>query len=464
MDVARLNFSHGTHEEHGHVIRDLRDLSERLGRPIAILQDLSGPKVRLGLLDTATLPISRGDIVGFVPTERVSAGKSAEGCKLLPLPVIELLTALRVGDTLLLDDGKICLKVTQGCEAPSGDGCVVWARCTVGGEVKPRKGITAPGVSFAVSAVTQKDREDLRFGLAAEVDWVAVSYVRGPADIEPIREIMREAGVHRPIIAKIEKWEAVRHLDALIAAVDGVMVARGDLGVEMPFDEVPLVQKRIIRACNCAGKPVITATQMLESMISSPRPTRAEATDVANAIFDGTDAVMLSGETAVGSYPLEAVRTMARIAQKTETAYLKAHGYNDTLPLDTDVTSAVARATAEIAAQVGARAILCATTSGNTARKVARHRPRVPILGATTSLTACYQLALSWGVVPYYIGPVRDTDSMMQTTIEAAERVRLAHTGDRVVLTAGVPVNNSGTTNLIKVHTVGTPLSPESTD
>jgi pyruvate kinase len=464
MEVARLNFSHGTHDWHAQTIGHLRELAAKQGRPLAILQDLSGPKVRLGAFATPSVSLKRGQEVGFC-AEPVAPANGPQ--LLLPLPVPELLAALEPGHTLLLDDGKLQLRVLRSEGEPGTSERCVWTRCLVGGELKPRKGVTAPGVAFNVPAVTEKDKADLRFGLAQGVDWVAASYVRCAEDIAPLRAIMAEMGIAVPLIVKVEKAEAVRDFDAILAAVDGVMVARGDLGVEMPFDEVPLVQKRIIRACNRAGKPVITATQMLESMMQNPRPTRAEATDVANAIFDGTDAVMLSGETAAGQYPVEAARTMAQIARRADEALYRETGYEP--PRDRDwrktersltITDAVARAAAEIAEIVGARAILCATTSGGTARKVAQWRPRVPILGATHDPATYRQLALSWGVTPCLIGPIRDTDMLMRTTITAAQALRLVKTGDRVVLTAGVPVNRPGTTNLIEVHTIGQPLHP----
>lgn len=457
MNVARLNFSHGTHETHAEVIANLRDLSKRLGKPLALLQDLSGPKVRLGDFP-APVTLKRGQEVTFADDETLENQKSKIKNLALPLPVPELLDALKAGDTLLLDDGKLCCKVVEVEGEPGSGQRWVKTRCVTGGELKPRKGVTAPGVTLAIPAVTEKDKNDLRFGLAQGVDWVAASYVRCAADLEPLRVLIKETGVRVPILAKIEKAEAVRNLNAILDVVDGIMVARGDMGVEMPFDEVPLVQKRIIRHCNRAGKPVITATQMLESMIACPRPTRAEATDVANAILDGTDAVMLSGETAVGQYPVVTVRTMARIAQKAETALYREENFVQRLAPPSNVTEAVAKATADIAEQIDAAAILCATTSGSTARKVAQYRPDVPILGVTTNRATYFQLALTWGVTPCFIGPVTDTDTMIQNSIAAAQESRFVREGDRVVLTAGVPVNNPGTTNLIKVHVIGQPV------
>jgi len=452
MDVARLNFSHGSHSSHAAVISDLRQISARTGKPLPILQDLSGPKVRLGSLLTESILLKRGAVIGFTD----AAVQHPDTPSILPLPVPELIAALKVGSTLLLDDGKIALKVTDCSQRIAGGAGVVWARVTAPGAVRPRKGVTAPGLTFNLPAVTEKDLLDLRFGLASGIDIVAASYVRCAEDLDPLFAVMKEVGRRVPVIAKIEKFEAVK-------VVDGIMVARGDLGVEMPFDEVPMVQKRIIRACNCAGIPVITATQMLESMITCPRPTRAETTDVANAIFDGTDAVMLSGETASGDYPDIAVRTMAKIALKADTAFLQDSAYRARLPLARDITTAVARATADIAGEIGAKAILCATSSGSTARRVSQYRPKVPIVGVTTQPATFRWLALVWGVTPRLVSEVHDTEAMMDTTIEAARDMGAVKSGDLVVLTAGVPVNRPGFTNLIKVHIVGDPVRAMST-
>ena len=361
MDVARLNFSHGSHDTHAAAIRNLRHLSERLSRPLPILQDLSGPKVRLGSFTAASISLKRRDVLRFT----AAPCQHTDSPDHIPLPVPELLRALRVGSVLLLDDGKIEMKIKR-IDAP-GDGgeLTIWARVVAGGELKPNKGVTAPGLSFSMPAITDKDIEDLRFGLINGVDLVAASYVRTAADLHPLFEVMNEMGRRVPVIAKIEKFEAVQNLASILNVVDGIMVARGDLGVEMPFDEVPIVQKMIIKECNRAGKPVITATQMLESMMTCPRPTRAEATDVTNAIFDGTDAVMLSGETASGEYPDTAVKTMARIAPSSRVCVPG----DLILPIDprlrpgkVDITTAVTRARQrEIAEKLEAKAILCAT-------------------------------------------------------------------------------------------------------
>ncbi len=461
MNVARVNFSHGTYAEHTAVISNVRNVANRLNRPIAILQDLSGPKLRLGTFEPILL--KRGQEIGFWTGEArnsENSSQSSEGKQnpaqnlLLPLPIPELLAALRPNCNLLLDDGKISLKVTH-CEGdPNTCERIIYARCIVGGELKSRKGVTAPGVELNLCGVTAKDEQDFRFGLEQGVDWVAVSYVRRAEDLAPLFRIMEETGIRVPLIAKIEKQEAVENLNTILAVVQGIMVARGDLGVEMPFEQVPLVQKAIIRQCNRVGKPVITATQMLESMIQNPRPTRAEATDVANAILDGTDAVMLSGETAAGEFPIEAVRTMASIAITTDRALLQDQNYELRLKPENDVTEAVAHATVVLAEQIKASAILCATTSGGTARAVAQYRPTIPILGVTTEEKTYRQLALTWGVTPRLIAPVENTDEMIEVTQQAALQEKFVKRGNRVVLTAGVPVNNPGTTNMIQVHTI----------
>ncbi len=466
MNVARINFSHGSYEEHAEVIRRVREVSAKLNTPIAILQDLSGPKLRLGRFEAITL--KRGQEIGFACREGRVFSDSDENEKetrnhsenlILPLPIPEMLAALTPHANLLLDDGKISLKVTR-CTGEAGTtNRIVWARCTVGGEIKPRKGVTSPGLDLCLPSVTEKDKDDLRFGLSLGVDWVAVSYVRKAEDLAPLKEIIREAGQKVPLIAKIEMAEAVENIHSIIQAVAGIMVARGDLGVEMPFDRVPLVQKEIIRLCNRAGKPVITATQMLESMISNPRPTRAEATDVANAILDGTDAVMLSGETAAGEFPVEAVKTMAKIAVSTERALDKDEDYERRLRAQPDVTEAVAHAAVTLAEQIKAKAILCATTTGGTARSVAQYRPKTLLLGVTNNPITYRRLALTWGVTPALISEVGNTDEMLNATIDIAVKMKFVKQGDIVVLTAGVPVNNPGTTNLIKVHHIGEPVT-----
>ena len=456
MDVARLNFSHGDHESHAENIKNLRAVALKLGRPLALLQDLSGPKVRLGSFPSVSIHLKRGDRVGLIHANSIEVvqGEDSPEDQLLPLPVELLHSALEIGDRILIDDGKIELRVT-GREKQNSR-TIVWTKCLCGGDLKPHKGVTAPGVAFEVPAVTEKDKSDLRFGLSQGIDWVAASYVRRSQDIEPLREIMREMGVSVPIIAKIEKFEALKNFDSILVAVDGIMVARGDLGVETPFDEVPMAQKRIIRACNRAGKPVITATQMLESMMTNSRPTRAEAADVANAILDGSDAVMLSGETAAGQFPVEATQTMARIAIKADAALSHlSEDYQLRLSPPKSVTQAMAKATSDIACELEAKAILCATSSGSTANAVAQYRPSIPILAFTVETSTYHRLALTWGVTPYLIPQVQSTDEMMRVTIEAAMKSKRIKDGDLALLTAGVPVNHPGTTNLIQAHVVG---------
>lgn len=450
MDVARLNFSHGTHAEHAQVIADLRRLAEGRDRPLAILQDLSGPKVRLGTVAAGAVPLKRGQRI--VLTTRAVPGDARE----INLPVPAMFAAVKSGDRLLADDGRVELVVV------SNDGADMTVRAVGSGALSSHKGVAAPGVRLDIAAVTEKDLDDLRFGLEQGVDWVAASFVREPADIAPLRDVMRKAGVWRPLIAKIEKMEAVRNIEGLLGVVDGTMVARGDLGVEAPLDQVPFIQKRIIQRCNRAGKPVITATQMLDSMMQNPRPTRAEVTDVANAILDGTDAVMLSGETAAGAYPLEAARMMARVAIRADDALPDRSALrHEAQRRDVDdVCDVVADATVEMARALRASAILCATTCGSTARAIAKYRPDTPIIAATPVVETERRLALTWGVHPLLIGPVSDTDQMMEETITTAANHRLVRAGDRVILTAGVPVGAVGNTNLIRVHVVGQPISP----
>jgi pyruvate kinase len=443
--------------------------------PLAILQDLSGPKVRVGELPQGGIDLPDGALCCLIvadrweglntdaqlgrrpttdrrgPTDGTRPGEvGGLPSTVIPIPVPALMAALKPGDHLFLDDGLIELVVEE-----RQDGSL---RCRVitGGHLASHKGVTAPGVTFDVPAVTERDLADLRFGIAHQVDWVALSYVRRACDLEPVRREMAQAGVSIPIIAKIEKQEAVEHLDELLEAADGLMVARGDLGVEMPIHEVPVIQKEIIRRCNCAGKPVITATQMLDSMIRNPRPTRAEVSDVANAILDGTDAVMLSGETALGAYPVAAVRMMERVAQRTEEVLdfkrlldervrnAPAHG----------ITDAISQGACEIAADLGAAAILASTTSGQTARMISRNRPEALIVGATANRATYRQLALCWGVHPLLCAPTHNTDEMLREAVARALEAKLVRAGDTVVISAGVPVGVPGNTNLIKVQRV----------
>jgi pyruvate kinase len=444
MTMARLNFSHGTYEDHARRIDIVRRLAKELDQPIAVMADLQGPKLRVGLFATKGIPLREKEIVTLVNA------KTASEPGIIPLPHPEVLRDVEPGDRMLLDDGLLELR------AVDTDGERVRAEVVVGGTLNSRKGLSLPHTRLQMPSVTDKDQADAAFALEQKVDYFALSFVRSGDDVRNLRSWIQEQGADVPIIAKIEKPEALDCIEEIIDASEGLMVARGDLGIEAPAEEVPIAQKRIIAACNRAGKPVITATQMLDSMIRNPRPTRAEASDVANAILDGSDAIMLSGETAVGRYAVEAVQTMARIAEVTE----RSMPYKDWLrrAVDTtsrEVTDAIAQVACEISTDLGAKAIIASTTSGSTARCIARHRPITPIVAPTPSLAAYRQLALVWGVKPLLVEEFRDTDRMMATVIEAVRSRDIVEDGDLVIITAGVPLGGAGMTNLLKVHRVG---------
>ena len=452
MDVARLNFSHGTHDEHARVIADLRRLEEDLGRPIAILQDLQGPKIRIGLIDGESVRLEPGAAF-TITTAPVRGDRHCVSTTYGELPL-----AVVPGDHILLSDGLLRLQVLEVAG--------VEIRCEVidGGSLRQRAGINLPGAASGAKALTDKDRADLAFGLEQGVDFVALSFVRSAADIDVLRRLICESDGQVAIIAKLEKPQALDHLDDILAAADVVMVARGDLGVELSPEAVPFVQKDIIR--RAAGKkvPVITATQMLESMTDHPRPTRAEASDVANAILDGTDAVMLSGETAVGKHPVEAVAMMDRIVREAE----RHAGANPPQPVPhrragdvpTAVPDALARAACEMAADVGARAVIAFTESGFTARLVSKFRPATPILAVTPHLAVARRLALYWGVEPRRSDRAETTDEMLAAVDRALLEEGLVERGDPLAVLAGTPVARTGTTNLLKLHRAGdsTPL------
>ena len=384
MNVARLNFSHGSQEQHAEVVGHLRRLSVEMNTPLALLQDLSGPKVRVGNI--------AGEGVTLTPGAEVTLTlKDVPGDEhQINLPVPEIFEAVRVGTHLMLDDGLLELRV----KSKRTDALV--CEVVVGGLLTSHKGVNVPGVSLPIAAVTDKDLEDLKFGIAQKMDYVAASFVRSASDIAVLRGVCEAARAKIPLIAKIEKHEAIANIDSIMEAVDGIMVARGDLGVEVPIDEVPVIQKMLIHKANRAGKPVITATQMLDSMIRNPRPTRAEVTDVANAIFDGTDAVMLSGETAVGLYPFDAVRMMGKIATHTESSLDFAKILDEKMHFDTghSITGAIGQATCDVAHDLNCAAILTASATGRTARVVSRYRPRAPIICATNRQETCNRLAL----------------------------------------------------------------------
>ena len=443
-----------SHDQHAEVIAHLRAIGQDLGRPVAVLQDLSGPKVRIG-------NIAAEEGVALVTGEEVTLTlddvPGTEG--VINLPVPEIFEAAVPATHLMLDDGLLELRVL----ANRGD--ALRCRVIVGGTLTSHKGVNMPGVTLPIAAVTDKDLDDLRFGIAQKVDYVAASFVRSARDIAVLRGVCEAARAKIPLIAKIEKHEAVSNIDEIMGVVDGIMVARGDLGVEVPIDEVPVIQKMLIAKANRVGKPVITATQMLDSMIRNPRPTRAEVTDVANAIYDGTDAVMLSGETAMGAYPFDAVRMMSKIALHTEAALdydrildEKARQADEAGP---STTQAIGKATCTIARDLSAAAILTATASGRTAQVVSRFRPRAPIIAATNLETTYRRLALLWGVHPVLVAIAPDSDSMMQACLDAAANSGGVKDGDPVVLTGGVPVGRPGSTNFVKVHRIGQPLKPE---
>jgi pyruvate kinase len=439
MDAARLNFSHGAHAEHAERAERVRAAQERAGRPLALIADLRGPKLRVGTL-AEPRDLRQGDEITVVGEGAADGG--------LPVSPPVLPEVLRPGDHVLIDDGLVRLRVD------AVNGGRVSATVLAGGRVSANKGVNVPGVPLPLPSVTEKDRADLEFALGLGIDYVALSFVRSANDVRQLRELLHEAGSTAQIIAKIEKAEAVDDLAGILRLADSVMVARGDLGVEIGPAEVPLVQKRILIAALERGKPAITATQMLESMLSHPEPTRAEASDVANAILDGTSAVMLSGETAVGSYPVESVQTMDKIARAVEPSL----GYRHELTSDPDepysgVGEAMSNAACDIAEALDATAILVPTYSGRTASSVARHRPRRPVIAATHKHHAAQQLAIEWGVVPAEIEECRDVEELWARTLEAARETGLVSPGDRVVITAGTAVNIPGTTNLIKVET-----------
>ncbi|MEQ8469311.1 MAG: pyruvate kinase [Coleofasciculus sp. E1-EBD-02] len=444
MDVSRLNFSHGSHEFHGQTIQQLREISSQHRKPLALLQDLCGPKIRLGKLPPDGINVKTGDEVTFVLNEE---GNNPDE---IPLPIPTLFAMVRVGEPISINDGRVKLIVTER------DADSIRALVKIGGLLSSKKGVNLPETYLPVTSVTEKDMTDLRFGLQSGIDWVAVSFVRSASDLEPVRRMIEAAGAKTRVIAKIEKREAVENLEEILHTADGIMIARGDLGVETPLDQVPLIQKEITRRCNQLGKPVITATQMLESMINAPDPTRAEATDVANSILDGTDAVMLSGETAVGQYPIAAVEMMNNIAIQTEKALAEGLQTSSEFPsCSISTTESVAEAACHIASQLGARGIMCNTSSGSSARLVSKYRPKTPIIAFTPEESTYRQLALSWGVQPYLITPVYNAEQMLTNVVNAAVEMELAEYGDKVVITSGVPIGTPGTTSLIKVHKIG---------
>ncbi|MGI8933303.1 MAG: pyruvate kinase, partial [Phormidesmis sp.] len=441
--TLRLNFSHGDQESHRQNIQLIRQISFELKQPVGILQDLQGPKIRLGRFEAGSIQLAKGD--SFILTSRNIAGTQTESSVTYE-PLVE---EVPLDATILLDDGKVEMKVVGKDMEQRNLLCEV----VVGGKLSNSKGVNFPGVYLSIKALTDKDRKDLLFGLNQNVDWVALSFVRNPQDVLEIKEIIQNTTSRRvPVIVKIEKHEAIEQMDAILSLSDGVMVARGDLGVELPAEDVPVLQKRLITTANRLGIPVITATQMLDSMVDSPRPTRAEVSDVANAIFDGTDAVMLSNETAVGQYPVEAVATMARIALRTEKEQLRR--VVDDIGKSHTIPNAISQAVGQIASQLKASAIMTMTRTGATARNVSKFRPQAPILAVTPLVDVSRQLQVVWGVNTLLVADLPSTGQTFQAALNVAQEASFLQDGDLVVMTAGTSQGVAGSTDLIKVEVV----------
>ena len=447
MDVARLNMSHGSHEDHAEAYRLVREASDASGHGVGIFADLQGPKIRLETFPDGPVTLRRGQ-EWVITTRDVDGDDTICGTTYKGLP-----GDVNVGDPLLIDDGKIRLRVTGVV-----DGTDVHTEVLVGGKVSNNKGINLPGVAVSVPALSEKDIEDLRFALRLTVDFIALSFVRDAKDAEDVRRIMREEGVMLPVIAKIEKPQAIENLDEVIAAFDGFMVARGDLGVECPLEDVPFLQKQVIEKARLNAKPVIVATQMLESMVSNPAPTRAEASDVANAVLDGADAVMLSGETSVGEYPVHTVETMARIITATEHHGLEQNGPGQLREIDWDPHTkggVIAKAAGEVAERVEAKYLVAFTQSGDSARRLSRLRGPIPLLAFTPEASVRSQLSLSWGVETFKTSSVQHTDEMVRQVDEQLLRIGRVEEGDLVVIIAGSPPGIPGSTNALRIHRMG---------
>jgi pyruvate kinase len=438
MDIARLNFSHGDRASHEQIFHTVRKAAEESGRTIGILADLQGPKIRLGRFAAGPVAWRTGETI------RITVDDVAGTHDRVSTTYKGLATDARPGDRLLVDDGRVGLRVT------AVEGADVVCEVTEGGTVSDNKGISLPGMNVSIPALSDKDIADLKFALGLPVDLVALSFVRSPADVDLVHEVMDRCGVRVPVIAKLEKPEAVENLEAVVAAFDGIMVARGDLGVELPLERVPLVQKRAALLCRQYAKPVIVATQMLDSMIANPRPTRAETSDVANAVLDGADAVMLSGETSVGKYPVDSVRTMARIVEEVETEPIAVVPLLRHLPRTQP--GLLTQAARDIGEGLGVKALVAFTQSGDTVRRLARHHPRLPLLALTPDRAVRNQLALTWGVEALLVPPVESTDAMVRLVDDVIVSTARYRAEDLVVIVAGSPPGVAGSTNLIRVH------------
>lgn len=442
LNVARLNFSHGDYEEHGNRITRIRQACKQLNKTVAILLDTKGPEIRTGGLKEKSVNLVQGESI-VLTTDNIKGDADRVAVTYSDLP-----NDVQVGSKILIDDGLIELVVEKI------EGTDISCKIINGGPLSSNKGVNVPGVQVSLPGITEKDANDIIFGIEQGVDFIAASFVRKASDVLEIRELLEKHNAgHIQIISKIENQEGVDNLDEIIEVSDGLMVARGDLGVEIPPEEVPLVQKMMIEKCNFAGKPVITATQMLDSMERNPRPTRAEASDVANAIFDGTDAIMLSGETAAGKYPAEAVQTMSRIAVKAESALpYKEIFKKQSSAQQRNITEAISQSVASSAHDLNAEAIITSTDSGYTARMISKYRPKSPIVAVTPNEGVMRCLSLVWGVHPIQSVDAKTTDEMFAIAVDSGLKTGLVNQGDLVVITAGVPVGRSGTTNLIKIH------------
>ena len=448
MNVARFNFSHGTYETHQHYYDEVCRIRDELGLPVATMLDTKGPEIRVRSFKNGRVTLQNGQLFTLT-TDEVEGDEERVSITYKELP-----QDIAVGSSILIDDGLIGMQVERI------DGADIVCRVLNGGVVSNNKGVNIPNAHLSMPFISEKDHQDILFAIKNGYDFIAASFTRCADDIMQIRHILQENNCHTiNIIAKIENMEGVENIDEILRVVDGVMVARGDLGVEVPLEDVPSLQKKLIQRGIAAGKPVITATQMLDSMIKNPRPNRAEATDVANAIYDGTSAIMLSGESAVGAYPVEAVETMVRIALRAEADMDYIRRFSRDTSASTDVTNAISHATVTSAHDLNASAIITVTKSGSTARILSRYRPACVIVGCTTEKHVWRQLALSWGTVPLMIAEESNTDDLFEHAVDAAVQNGLVHDGELVVLTAGVPLGISGTTNLMKVHVVGHLLS-----
>lgn len=447
MNVARLNFSHGDHAEHGQRIKNIREAASITGKPVAILLDTKGPEIRTHNMENGTIELRAGQEVTISMTEVLGTPEK------FSITYPGLIDDVDTGSMILLDDGLIGLEVLKVDKA-KGE---IHTKILNGGTLKNKKGVNVPGVRVNLPGITDKDAQDILFGIQQNIDFIAASFVRRATDVLEIRQLLEENNAnHIQIIPKIENQEGVDNIDEILLVSDGLMVARGDLGVEIPAEEVPLVQKQLIKKCNALGKPVITATQMLDSMQRNPRPTRAEASDVANAIFDGTDAIMLSGETAAGQYPVEAVKTMNNIAHRAESALdhreiLSKRSKNT----EHNITDAIGQSVAHTALNLEVNAIITPTESGHTARMISKYRPKAPIVAVAANEHVLRQLALVWGVYPRLSQEATTTDEMLDFAVETSLNSGLVKHGDLVVITAGIPIGESGATNLMKIHVIG---------